>query len=70
MEVSNMANLQGHAKVKNVVGDYHNEINKVETEIHQLMKKRAELIMGATHDLKAAGIEMEEFQAAHAGHKH
>lgn len=65
-----MAKLAGHAKVQNVVGAYHDEINKIEAEIHLLMKKRAELIMGATHDLKAAGIEMDEFHAAHAAHKH
>ena len=65
-----MATLQGHAKVNSVVGAYHEEINKIETEIHQLMKRKAELVMGAKHDLKAAGIDISDFQAAHAAHKH
>ncbi len=66
-----MTTLQGHAKVNSVVGAYHDEINKIETQIHSLMKKKAELVMGAKHELKAAGIDFSEFQAAHAGaHKH
>jgi hypothetical protein len=68
MEVSNMANLKGHAKVKEVVGGYHAEIHKIETEIHLLMKRKAELVLGAKHDLKAAGFEEADLQALHAAH--
>lgn len=63
-----MAKLVGHAKVKDVVGDYHDEIHKIETEIHQLMKRKAELILGAKHDLKAAGFEEADLQALHTAH--
>ncbi len=63
-----MATLKGHERVKSVVGPYHDEIHKIETEIHLLMKRKAELILGAKHDLKAAGFEEADLQALHAAH--
>lgn len=64
-----MATLKGHAKVQDVVGGYHDEINKIDQQIQQLTKKKAELVLGAKHDLRAAGFTDADIEAVHASHK-